>query len=298
MFFFLEYLLIRFLGGLVNLLPFSLVLALARPAGNLLFGILPKNRRMALANLERAFGAEKSPTEIRKIAIESFVYLIEFGITWLRMPQLAKNPGRYLSARQAERVHEAIKNKKGAMILVSHAGNWAVMALIGGIFLAKPAGTLIHALARPLKNSFLYDYTLRLRGLAGLRSIPKSGAVQGTFRALKRNEIVCLLIDQRVEEGSIETDFFGRKALTTSLPALAALRLGTPIFFGSFQQKKGPVFNLTFEGPLPVERTGNSRQDIQLNTQRFNDYLEAEIRRSPGRWLWMHNRWRGLVGGK
>ena len=253
---------------------------------------------MALENLEKALGREKSPDEIRAIAKASFISLAEFAAGWLRMDAIAKNPGRFLSARHAERVHEALKNKKGAVILVSHAGNWEIMALIGGIFLAQPVGAGIHALARPLKNPFFYDYVIRQRGLTGVRSIPKSGAVRETFRSLKRNEIVCLLIDQRVEEGSVEADFFGRKALTTSLPALAALRLGTPVFFGSFEYLPGPRFSLTFEGPFALEETGNLTADILSNTQRFNDRLEAEIRRDPGRWLWMHNRWRPWGGGK
>lgn len=278
----------------MNLFPFSWTLALARPVGIFLFWILKKHRRIALENLRRAYEKEKSEAEIQQIARESFVYLVEFGIEWLRMPELAKRPHRYFEIRNVEKIHSALEKKRGVLILVSHAGHWEIMALIGGLLLAQPVGASIYALARPLKNHYLYHYALRLRGLTGLRSITKSGAVRETLIRLKENAIVCLLIDQRVSEGGVTTEFFGRPALTTSLPALAAHRLKTPVFFVSLERTKDLRYVMDVKGPFPIEETQNAKQDIQVNTQRFNDLLEAEIRKNPGRWLWMHKRWRLL----
>jgi KDO2-lipid IV(A) lauroyltransferase len=104
------------------------------------------------------------------------------------------------------------------------------------------------------------------------------------------------LVDQRVSEGSVEAEFFGQEALTTALPAIAALRLGTPVFFVFVRRTPELRYIMEVEGPLPIEMTGYPKRDVQINTQRFNDRLEAEIRKDPSRWLWMHDRWR-LEGG-
>ncbi len=296
--FFIEYLLTRLVSAILNLLPFSLALGFARPVGFLMFSLSKRPKRMALENLREAYRSEKSESEIKNIACGSFQHLAEFGIEWLRMPKIIQDPHRYLTINHVEKIRVALRQKKGAFMLVSHNGNWEIMALNAGLLIAKALGTSIYALARPLQNPFLYDYAVRLRGGMGLKTIDKSGGVREAFNRLKENEIVCALVDQRISEGSIETNFFGRSALTTSLPAIAALRFGTPVFFLFLHRTKDQRFVLNVEGPVPIEKTGNVHRDIRVNTQKFLDRIEAEIRKDPARWLWMHNRWRPEHGAK
>ncbi len=296
--FFTQYILTRLVSTILNLFPFSLALGLTRPVGFLMFSLSKRPKRMALENLHEAYKSEKSESEIEKIARGSFQHLAEFGIEWLRMPKIIQNPDRYLTINHIEKVRVAMKQKKGAFMLVSHNGNWEIMALNAGLLIAKPLGTSIYALARPLQNPYLYDYAVKLRGGMGLKTIDKSGGVREAFNRLKENEIVCALVDQRISEGSIETNFFGRSALTTSLPAIVALRFETPVFFLFLHRTKDQQFVLNVEGPVPIQRTGNVHQDIRVNTQKFLDRIEAEIRKDPARWLWMHNRWRPEHGQK
>ena len=294
-----EYALSCFISGILSLLPFSLALRLARPIGNLLFWLLKRPRRMALENLRAAYKSEKSESEIQAIARGAFTHLAEFGIEWFKISQIVKAPERYLiRVNQGEKVQAALQKKRGAIVLICHTGNWEIMALMGGLLVAKPVGASVYALARPLKNPYLYQRALRLRGLTGLKSIDKGGAVLETFARLRENGIVCILADQRVSEGGVEVNFFGRPALTTSLPAIAALRLGTPVFFNFLHRTQNLRYEMNVEGPVPIEATGNVRWDIQANTQKFTDRIETEIRKDPRRWLWMHNRWRVPHGPK
>lgn len=293
-----EYAFIRFLVFLFNLLPLSVTLKFAKPLGSFFFLVLGKTRGMAFENLKKAF-PEKSESEINQIAHGTFRHLAEFGIEWLSMPKMIRNPERYLvTVHHGDQVQAAIKRGKGAIVLVCHTGNWEIMALMGGLLVAKPIGAKVYAVARPLKNPYLYNYAVKLRGSFGLETIDKSGGVQGVLGALKSNSIVCVLIDQRVSEGSIEVNFFGRPALTTSLPAIAALRLGTPVFFNFLDRTPNFRYEMRVEGPIPIEKTGNVKEDIIKNTQNFVDRIETEIRRNPAHWLWMHNRWRPAHGAK
>lgn len=254
---------------------------------------------MALENLRRAFGPEETESEIQKIARGSFAHLAEFGIEWFHMPRLTQNPERYLiRVDQGDQVQAALRQGRGAIVLVCHTGNWEIMALMGGLLVAEPVGASVYAVARPLKNPYLYRYAMRLRGLTGLGSIDKAGGVRETLDCLRANGIVCILVDQRVSEGSVETNFFGRPALTTSLPAIAALRLRTPVFFNFLHRTQDLRYVMEVEGPVPIERTGHVKRDVRVNTQRFTDRIEVEIRKDPSRWLWMHNRWRPQQGLK
>ncbi|MBI4394766.1 MAG: hypothetical protein HY583_01070 [Candidatus Omnitrophica bacterium] len=309
-----EYGTIRVISFLVRLLPFSFTLYLARPIGFILYALFPKPRQIAHQNLRLAFQNEKSKSEIRRIARGAFVHLAEFGIEWLRMPEMIRFSDRYLSeVKNKEKIYAELEKKNGAIVLVCHTGNWEIMALMGGLLVAKPIGTSVYAVARPLENPYLYDYAVKLRGGMGLKTIDKSGGVRETFdRLRKENAIVCILVDQRVSEGSVETHFFGRPALTTSLPVVAALRLGTPIFYNFLRritlhhpppkmgegEEGGIQYEMQVEGPMPLERTGDFKEDIRVNTQKFISRIETEIRKNPARWLWMHNRWRVPHGPK
>ncbi|MBI4368459.1 MAG: hypothetical protein HY588_03615 [Candidatus Omnitrophica bacterium] len=296
----IQYALIRILSGFLSLLPFVLTLRLARPIGLILYSFLKRPRQTALENLRLAYPTEKSDSEIKRIAKGSFVHLVEFGVEWLRMPRIIREPSRYLvEVYQKEKIYEELRKKRGAIVLVCHTGNWEIMALMGGMLVAEPIGNSVYAVARPLENPYLYRYALSLRGGKGLRTIAKGGGVRETFDRLRRdNAIVCILVDQRVSEGSVEVDFFHRPALTTSLPVIAALRLGTPIFYNFLYRTPDFRYEMHVEGPIPIERTGDFRKDIQTNTQKFVSRIETEIRKNPARWLWMHNRWRPRHGAK
>lgn len=288
--YFIEYILIRLIGSCINLFPFRAALAFAKPFGNLLFHILPKQRNRALSNLRHAFGKEKSEEEISEIAKGSFVFLVEFAIEWLRIPALCKSADQYFSVRNVKLVHDAFKEKKGVIFLVSHSSNQEIMAVITAYLITRPVNAEVYAVARPVKNHVLYDFIVRVRGIFGTKIIDKQGAVRETLKQLKRNAIVAILIDQRVAEGQT-TRFFGRPAITTSLPAMAAVRYESPVFYVSLSRT--PDLKFVFDiKPVPVKITGNQSKDVEIATQEFNDLLESEIRKSPSHWLWMHNRWR------
>ena len=46
------------------------------------------------------------------------------------------------------------------------------------------------------------------------------------------------------------------------------------------------------EPPLVLEQSGNKRQDLIANTQKFTKVIESYIRRYPEQWIWMHERWK------
>ena len=288
---------IRLFGWLLNLIPFETARSLSRPVGFFLFVILPRQRKVCLDNLRHAYGSEKSEKEIRRIAIGSFAYLFEFAVEWFRLPMLAADPDRYFGEENAAEVHKALKRGKGVLVIASHNGNQEVMALLAGYFLPLSGVSSIYALARPVKNRALYEFTMRGRRLTGLQSIDKNGGVRPVLKLLKKNNIVCMLIDQRVGEGSVEVNFFGRSALTSSLPAIAALRYDTPVFYLFLKRTPAGRYVITMES-APITRTGNLEHDLLTNTQRFNDRVETSIRENPSHWFWMHNRWRMRHGSK
>jgi lauroyl/myristoyl acyltransferase len=42
---------------------------------------------------------------------------------------------------------------------------------------------------------------------------------------------------------------------------------------------------------IPVPRTADPKNDVQAASQAIQDYFEAAIRRQPGDWMWVQDRW-------
>ncbi len=295
---FIQYLLFRFLCFVLNLIPFSWALKLGQLGGRVLYYLLGRYRRVALENLNEVFGKEKSASEIKKIAVQSFENLGYFAIEFIRIPKIVNNLKQYVIIQDEESIFKALEVKKGLIFIVSHFGNWEWMAVAAG-HLVHERGTKINAVARVFGNPFLYQFaTQKLRGATGLQSINKKGAAPEIMKYLDRNEIVCILIDQHERYGSVPVPYFGREAWTTLLPAVMAVKKEVPVIPVFSYRSPGQPTVIKLGEVFPVIRTGDYETDLIENTKQYIRSIEEVVRKQPGDWLWMHARWRSSRTGK
>ena len=104
-------------------------------------------------------------------------------------------------------------------------------------------------------------------------------------------------MDQRVRPGQgIVLPFLGHPALVTPLPASVALRTGAPAVTIVAWPEPGGRYRVELGEPIlpPDSATDGDRGDdaVAALTTRYLAALEADIRRQPEQWLWMHRRWR------
>lgn len=257
--------------------------------GDLAYLCLARRRRIALDNLEIAFGGEKSAAERRVIARAMFRNLGEHLIDFSRMRWLT--PDRFLSevtVEGLERVEQLLARQTGLLMLSAHFGSWELASAIA--LLLEPR---MHVIARPLDNPALHRLVEAYRSYGGCHFIPKSRALPASLRALRGGEIVALLMDQSsLRSEGIPVPFFGTDAYTSIGPALMALRSGCPVI-GVFSVRQGHgKHRLVFSEEIQIQRSGNLRQDIADNTGRFNQLIESYVRAYPDHWFWLHRRWK------
>ena len=110
------------------------------------------------------------------------------------------------------------------------------------------------------------------------------------IKALKNNEDLALLVDQRDSSGSM-IKFFGKQAYATDGFAHLALKYQTllcPVY--SVRQKNGN-FKFIYEKPIPF----NEFKDLSVKSlveKIHSDYFEKWIKENPSQWLWVHQRWK------
>ena len=55
---------------------------------------------------------------------------------------------------------------------------------------------------------------------------------------------------------------------------------------------------MILEPPKYFERSGDREEDLRRPTQYFTSVLEKRVREHPGRYFWMHKRWKTRPWGR
>lgn len=285
---YIEYLILRLLMAPINALPIKWAYRFGDGIGDLVYERAHKRRAIAHRNIHLSF-PEKSEAEVARLARACFRNGSTISIEGARLNKLAPHIEKWIDIEGEEVVWHALEKKRGVILLVSHLGNWEIMANR-----AAAAGFPIHALARPLKNTYIYAHVKRVRGSRGLKSIDKSGAVRSTLKLLRKNQVVAMLVDQRETERGIEVDFFNRKVLVGTFAAFLAIKYKPELVFARFLRSRQDraQWHMRFTPFDPEPLSGDYDRDVRRITQTIMSTFESWIRDYPEGWYWMHERWR------
>ena len=273
---------------LIGLFPRTWTVGMDDFLGRMLFCVDKKHRDIAIDNLTYAFGHEKQPEEIKKIARQVFINLakVVFEVGWslhLKERQFAE----HFKISGFRHMKNAYEKGKGVLALTAHFGNWELLSIIGSIIKFP-----INIVVRPLDFKPLDHFIFNLRTRFGGKIIPKERSIHTIIRSLRRGEIVLLLMDQNVDwyEG-VFVDFMGHRACTSKGMALLALKTGAPVV-PVFMVREKSGFRAEFGPEIFTVKTGDRQKDIENNTQEYNRVMENFIRRYPDQWFWVHQRWK------
>jgi KDO2-lipid IV(A) lauroyltransferase len=193
-----------------------------------------------------------------------------------------------------EHLVTAEERGRGVLVMGAHLGAWEPVPPLVALYRGP-----MHTVGRPADNPWIDRDVVRMRERFGGVALDKRGSVRPMLEALAAGGRVGLLIDQRVHprEG-IAVPFFGRPAITSPLLARLSLRHGTPVVPVLGTLRPGGRYRVTFHPPIdpPESTAGGRRADpeaVAALTARYLAFVEAEIRKRPAEWLWMHERWKG-----
>jgi KDO2-lipid IV(A) lauroyltransferase len=261
--------------------------------GDAAYAVLSRRRRLALANLSRAFPDLDLPTR-RLIARRSFQHLgmaVGEGCFAVRRP-LTRVTAQ-VEVTGLEHIRKALERDGRGLVLSAHLGNWELLTLAPAL-----TGVPLTVVARALDRPSLDAWAAELRRTAGVEVVDKRHALRPALEALRRGRLVGVLLDQNASrrEG-VFVPFFGRLASTSRSIAVLALRTRTPII-PAFARRVGPGRHLiTVHPELPVP-AGGDEDTIRTLTAQCTASIEAAIRATPDQWLWCHDRWRTRPPGE
>tara|TARA_B100000029_G_scaffold365201_1_gene358480 strand:- start:258 stop:1118 length:861 start_codon:yes stop_codon:yes gene_type:complete len=281
--YFFEFLIIIFLLIIFKIIGFKLASNFGGLIGRL-FGPLFRSKKNIFSNISNALPEEE------KINIE------------LIIKKMWENYGRILSEYvfiknfrnsklesflkiEGQEILNNLKETKEPVIFISgHFNNFELMAMQ-----IEKSGISLAAIYRPLNNIFLNKIMERIRKKYICQKQIKKGR-SGTRELLelfKKNYSIALMIDQRVSEG-IQSNFFNKAALTTTIPAQLVKKFGCKVVPIYIERKNNFYFNIKINNPINFSKN-TTIEEITLN---LNKWLENMILLNPDQWIWSHDRWK------
>lgn len=271
-------------------LPERAVYSLARGVAGLAYRFAAKQRKIALESLTLAFGREKSPGEIERIARDCFVSMAKGALELLYFLDRPELVGKRASLAGKENLDAALKEGKGVILVSAHFGNFPLM--LGWLSLE---GYKTSGIMRPMRDSRVEKLFIKKRRKFGVRTIysqPRKACVDETLRALRNNELVFIPLDQNFGTAGVFVDFFGVKAATATGPIVFALRTGARLVPCFIVRQPDDTHRIILEPAMSLEEGRDYQQTVLLNVQNLTNIIESYIRRYPAEWGWIHRRWK------
>lgn len=273
---------VHLLSALFRLAPWRVAQSVGRGLGALAWMVVPRDRRRALEHLSIAF-PELPEEERRRLARASFLQLgITAGeILWL-FRRDCRAVARHVRLDGLETVREIRDSGRPIVYVTGHCGNWELLA--AG---CNCSGLGITVAVRGLDEEPLQRLVEGFRNRFGTRTVERgeAGAARELLRGL-RDGALGMLIDQDTKVDGVWVPFFGRPAYTPVGAAKLALRrnvVTVPVFI---ERHGDGSHSIRFHDPLDLP------DDETAATALMTGAIEAQVRRRPEQWVWMHRRWR------
>tara|TARA_B100001063_G_scaffold236753_1_gene256883 strand:- start:49 stop:906 length:858 start_codon:yes stop_codon:yes gene_type:complete len=177
-----------------------------------------------------------------------------------------------------------LNENKPVIFISGHFANFELMSMA-----ITKENINLATIYRPLNNFLINPLMEYLRKKYVCKNQIKKGinGVRETVEFIKKKHSIALMIDQRVSEGE-RINFFGKPALTTTLPAQLALKYDLKIVPVYIERLKNEKFRIEFQNKINPNHFKNK---LEL-TKELNKIIEKMIVRNPNQWIWTHNRWK------
>lgn len=275
---------------IIKLVPRPCLYGFANNLAYLGYLLASKQRNIALDSLRVAFGKEMSEAQIRQIARDCFTFMAKAGTELLFLmdrPQLLK---QRVGLVNREYLDSALSRGKGVVLVSAHFGSFPLLLAKLSFEGYKTAGIMRFMRDERVERIFMAK-RMRL-GIQTIYSQPRRACVEDSIRALRKNGVLFIPIDQNFGSGGVFVDFFGRKAATATGPVVLAQRTGAAIIPCFIVRQKDDTHKIIFEPVMEVKGAGGSGDALVDTIQKLTGIIESYIRRYPAEWGWIHRRWK------
>jgi len=279
-----QFVIVKSAAKLFMFLPMTFSLWLGRCLGWMGYYLLSKKRKVVYANLKTVFAQDHSPSQIRALSRDVFINFVQSIVELLCLPKIKRmGLGQLVYLKNKENIDEALSRGKGLIFLAIHSGSWELASIVG-----SETGAVYHVVANdqsklPQLDKMLNEY----RTIVGANVITPGVATKEIIRAMQRNEIVSLVLDQGGKTGLV-VPFLGKTASMSTGAIRLALKYGCAVCPVWIERLDNGKQSLRVSPALSLEVTGDAEKDIRVNVLKAVHYFEHLLREHPVEYMWFY----------
>jgi len=275
--------------AVAKVVPLSLAYHVSRPITDIFYWLWTSKREGARRNYARMLGTsidDKRAERLTRSCFRNFgKYIVELfhvqGWSQARLDRLVERHGE-------EHFDEARSYGRGIIFASAHMGSIEVASAM-----VQLEGFRITSVMERLRPKLLMDWIVLCRAKMGVTLLQTAGTGRQLLRALRRGEMVALVVDigYRNDNCGVPVSFLGHPTYFPAGLARLARLSGAPIIFGTAVRLPGNRFTAFASPPILADRTKDAAADIRNTTQRVVDIFESFVRRYPDQWYVFRDMW-------
>jgi lauroyl/myristoyl acyltransferase len=245
-------------------------------------------RRALHQNLSRVLGTSDRRV-LGRMARRSLRNFSKYVVDFIHFYSMsAEDIRRRIVFDDFEPLNAAVAEGKGIIFVTLHFGNWD-MGAAGLAAYGYPVDAIAETFELPKMNELVQGYRRQL----GMNIIPMERIGPGVLRALRRGDILALLIDVPAPGASVPVDFFGAPVEVPAGPARLALRTGARVIPAVLAREpdRDEMIRPILDFNVRLEPSGDEEQDVRELTQQIMSSLERFIRQYPDQWFMFRLLW-------
>jgi lauroyl/myristoyl acyltransferase len=275
----------RSMSAVLAFVPPALSRAVIGGGSQLSYLAWPAKRHYSSKNFGHVLGLPPSDPRVHRLALRAYREYARYVVELMRLPSRPRE--ELVNGIEGDGIDRIIADWRASgqamIVVVGHVGNnEAVGAAIAG------RGYPTNVIADDSAFPEIFEILRRQRESWGVRIIPWRN-LREMFTALRRKEILALLVDWGYRADGIPVQLFGSWTTLPAGPATLAAKTGAiiaPLAIrrtpnGRFRIESSPTFSVPSSSPA----------DLQRATQRIADALEATVRAAPAQWYSFKPMW-------
>jgi KDO2-lipid IV(A) lauroyltransferase len=270
-------------------LPLWLGYRVAASVAEVCYHFFRPQRRALNENMARVLGSSDK-RRVDAVARRAFRNFGKFVIDFIHFPAMTREEVRgRLAFSQWVELDEAAASGRGILIVTMHFGLFD----LGAAALAAHdyrTNIIVENYGHPKMDNLIHSSREKL----GVKVIPANKVGIQVFRAIKRGEILALLIDVAPPGQEITVEFLGAPAVVSAAPARLALRTGAwvvPAMVLRGPQDDSIIRPILDTRSVRYEPTGDEERDVRELTQQIMRAFEPIVREHPEQWFIFRRMW-------
>ena len=280
---------IKLLFSLPSFLPLTWALALSKFIVKIGSPFTGEYRRQALENLKLYYGKEKSSSEIQKMVEEIGIDATKgaFETIYSVSPRHDEVYSK-ITIEGKEHLDAALSSGNGVIVISAHLGTFAIM--MGKLITEGYPFNLVLKLPRGTEISEFFKQKMKQYNLRFIVADPVTVSQKEILRTLRKNSIVCLIVDGDQKRGGVPVMLVGQEIAMPPGPAILARRTGAAVLPMFIIRQKDNSQKIIVEPPVDVSDDEDPEKAVALLCQKFATIIETNIKKYPTQWYWINKK--------